>query len=549
MDDEKVRMIDRLLCELYEAVLAPRGFQSFLELLAEVFRLKGVVLLMRQVHTQDVMGAWQHGVEQVWMERYILTYARDDVLAIHLQSAQIGRFYASNLDLFDAERLAENRFFREWAAPQGISYAAASVVLREGAWQTQVFLQRSDTNGPFTREEMAQLDRLVPHLQRAVQMRQRLGALQTTQKAFAASLDTLAMPSLLFSESGAIVHRNRAAIDLMLQEGTLRELHGRLVANSLQATRRLQAQISKALCANDDAEMDKVSIVTVHRRGRFPLTTTVVPLRRHAGESMTSGALMFLFDPESKRTLSADTVRQLFGLTAAEAELAVALCSGLSVEEVAVRPVARRALSAASFAVCSPRRAPVASRIWSVFSWPARPVSSHMNPSRHSKRRCEVLIWRGCLHAEDNTRHATISANRRLGWTPNQRVISMRTASHGGCAVDRKLHGPHVERLPEQRATVPEGVTQLVAAGVAAHENDRQARPGNTRKVGERDAIHPRHRNVTQQQIHLMPFEQRQCALAALGLQGPMADSGQQFYKGLSNLGVVVDNQDCPRNR
>ena len=64
---------DRLLGSLYDAVLAPGGFQPFIRQLAEAFDLKGVALLVRHAEARDATGLWLHGVEPGWMESYALT--------------------------------------------------------------------------------------------------------------------------------------------------------------------------------------------------------------------------------------------------------------------------------------------------------------------------------------------------------------------------------------------------------------------------------------------------------------------------------------------
>ncbi len=335
MNDQVTQAFDRLLGTLYDAVLAPEGFQPFIRQLAECLGLKGVCLLVRHAEGRDATGLWLHGVEPHWMESYALTYGREDILAAHLEQAPIGQFYASNLDLGEPGRFGESRFYREWVQPQGVAFAAACVVMREGAWLTQVFLQRSPAQGPFLREELAQLDRLVPHWQRAVQMRQRLVGLRAGQDLLAASLDAIAMPTLLFDEVGRIVHHNRGAAALLGTGATLARVDDRLMATTPAATRTVHLQISNAVRAHREGHAAATSIVLVERAGRLPLTLMTLPLRGAGDQAMRSGALMFMFDPESAPVVTADLVRRLFDLSAIEAELAVALCGGQSPEEIA----------------------------------------------------------------------------------------------------------------------------------------------------------------------------------------------------------------------
>jgi DNA-binding CsgD family transcriptional regulator len=198
-----------------------------------------------------------------------------------------------------------------------------------------VFLQRSPAQGPFTRAELAQLDRLVPHWQRAVQMRQRLVVLRAGQDLLAASLDAIAMPTLLLDEVGAIVHSNRSAAALLRAHESIWQVEGRLMSSSPTATRQLHVQISNAVRAHREGAAASTSIVVVERPGRLPLTMMALPLRNGHDQLVRSGALMFVFDPETAPVVTADLVRRLFDLSAVEAALAVALCGGQSPEEIA----------------------------------------------------------------------------------------------------------------------------------------------------------------------------------------------------------------------
>ena len=335
MHSEGGEAFDRLLGSLYDAVLAPDGFQEFIRELARLFRLKGVCLVVRDLTESDTTALWLHGLEPKWLESYVMTYGREDLLALHLEQAPIGHFYASNLHLPEPGRFIESRFFREWAMPLGVAFAAGCVVMREGTWLTQVIFQRSSNQGPFTLDELAEFDRLVPHWQRTVQMRHRLVELRAGQDLLAASLDALAMPTLLFDELGRIAHQNCSALALLDAATTLARRDDRLVGSTATSTRSINLQVSHAMRAHRDGLERAPGIVLVDRAGRLPLTLMTLPLRGRGEHAMRGGALMFVFDPEDTPVVTADLVRRLFALSAAESELAVALCSGLSPEEVA----------------------------------------------------------------------------------------------------------------------------------------------------------------------------------------------------------------------
>ncbi|WP_211463210.1 helix-turn-helix transcriptional regulator [Collimonas silvisoli] len=326
---------DDLLSLLYDAVMAPGGFQGFIEAFCSVFRLKAATLLIRHVNTQEMKGLWVHGIAKEWFESYALEYASEDILAHHMTASPIALFYASNLDLPHPERFPENRFYREWIEPQGVAYAAGGIVLREGAWVTEFFLQRAPEHLAFMREELNEFNQVIPHLQRAIQMRQRFTELQLGHSFMSGSLDVLAMPTLLFDEYSRVVHTNRNANALLSSGISLSIEGGHLFTSDAAATRGLNLELTNAIRASRGSGAELAGVVLLPRLERLPLMLMIAPLRLAGAFPVQGAALLFIFDPEMTPTITSDLVRRLFGLSEAEAELAVALCSGKTLDDVA----------------------------------------------------------------------------------------------------------------------------------------------------------------------------------------------------------------------
>jgi len=328
------RAFDELIKYLYDAVMSPGGFQGFTEMLTETFRLKASMLIMRNVETQEIKGLWLCGITREWVESYSLEYAQEDMLAQHILGSPIAHFYASNLDVLESDRFAKTRFYNEWVVPQGVAYAAGAVVLQEGTWLTQLIVQRAPSQPPFAREEMEKLNRLIPHLQRAVQMRERFAELQLGQNFLAGGLDMLAMPTFLFNEHGRVAHYNRSAASLLQEGGNIKLVDGHLQASHKATTRKLSFEISQAILASRGGGKPN-SIVLLPRHDRQPLMMMIAPLLL-SGPSAASAALLFTFDPEVKPKVTADLVRHLFALSETEAELSVALCGGKTLDDFSI---------------------------------------------------------------------------------------------------------------------------------------------------------------------------------------------------------------------
>jgi DNA-binding CsgD family transcriptional regulator len=324
-----------VLGHLYDAAMAPSGFQQFVEALCPAFDLISASVLTRHEGTHEVKGMWLHGMSQKSLASYALDYARDDILAHHMMAAPIASFYASNLDIPHPERFPESRFYREWVVPNGLAYAAGCIVLREGDWLTQVFVQRSPAQPPFTREDLHRLDQLVPHIQRAIQMRHRFAELQLGQNFLASSLDVLAMPTLLIDEYGRAVHANRSAEQLLERRNALWLEDGHLFTRDEAATRSINLEVSNAIRASRGLAVDPCTTVLLPRRARAPLIIMIAPMQFSRGEAGQAAALLFVFDPDIAPSVGVDVVRGLFGLSEAEAQLAVALGSGKTLEHAA----------------------------------------------------------------------------------------------------------------------------------------------------------------------------------------------------------------------
>ncbi len=247
--NEPAGQSDSLLAALYDGVTASEGFQGFITSLAASFELKAVTLITLHPATHDIKGLWLYGIEAQWLERYALHYASQDILAAHLMAAPIARFYASNLDLAADQLDLDSPFFREWLIPQGVAFAAGAILLQEGDWLSQIFVQRSPGQAPFERAELDQLNRLVPHLQRALQMRDRFAGLQLGEQMLTGWLDMLSMPTLLLDESGCVAYRNQRAAELLKNCAQLQVKDGHLLAVNQAESRQLNLAITKAIAA------------------------------------------------------------------------------------------------------------------------------------------------------------------------------------------------------------------------------------------------------------------------------------------------------------
>lgn len=159
-------------------------------------------------------------------------------------------------------------------------------------------------------------------------------------KAFAEAIDSLPEGYLALGRGGEVIDSNREAVELLKCCKHAIELkHGRLVG----ATAKVQAQIEESLewCREARGETDDCRSprpIVFHRRpAHTPVVLCIVPL---AGPWLvetprdTPIAIAWVVDTGTNGR-EVESVRRIFGLTAAEARVAQALAGGKSLSDAA----------------------------------------------------------------------------------------------------------------------------------------------------------------------------------------------------------------------
>lgn len=166
-------------------------------------------------------------------------------------------------------------------------------------------------------------------------MRHRFAELQLGQNLLASSLDVLAMPTLLIDEYGRVAHMNRSAAQLLERRSVLWLDAGHLFTRDEAVTRSINLEVSNAIRASCGIAADPCTTVLLPRGARAPLIIMIAPMQLNGNATGQGAALLFAFDPEIAPSVGVEVVRALFGLSETEAQLAVALGSGKTLDDAA----------------------------------------------------------------------------------------------------------------------------------------------------------------------------------------------------------------------
>lgn len=180
----------------------------------------------------------------------------------------------------------------------------------------------------FTADNTAGLDRLGPHLARIAEVESRFHALQVQSTTWSQALAIMPQPALVVSPAGMVLFANRAAEALLERGDGLVISGGRLDTASVADSKRLAACLGSALLRTGS----RGGAVTI-ARGEDAPPYRLIALPLFVAER--SHALVLIDDPGRPRLHRADYLRALYGLTSAEAQVALLLSAGETAERIA----------------------------------------------------------------------------------------------------------------------------------------------------------------------------------------------------------------------
>lgn len=221
--------------------------------------------------------------------------------------------------------------FNEFYLPAGLPWFGAIAFNSEGH-DFSLTLLRGAGQGPYEASEMRGYAALIPHLRRIVSLAYRFNAERDAQ--LISTLSLLGHNSILLDSRGGVLASSEGAGALL--GGGLGIVQGRLQAQQPDDDRDLQQLIASALAAGRPASQTGRPLAVVRRPAGRPLVVDVISLPRVARDLFSRAvALVTLRDLDALADPADASLRQVFGLTPAEAAVARHLLRGDTPQDIA----------------------------------------------------------------------------------------------------------------------------------------------------------------------------------------------------------------------
>lgn len=334
IDDSKFQ---RLVGQIYDAALEPEKWSTFIASYADACGVSAAL------HFEDPMAATGMHIsvaarlDPTWLKLYETHYSKIRPWLSKAAHAPVGRI-SSVFAWIDEPAYRSSLVYNESLARADVHYQLGGVLQRDGNICTCISVTRPLRAGDFTASDFKLTEKLVPHLQRALQIHRRLVAGKLRNEALLRGLEGLGLGIIVAASDARVLFANGIADAILRRGDGLCARRERLHASTPSVTNELQRYIHEAACTGAKLAQHSGGALRVPCLGSGELSLRVCPFPIDLGIVIgptVPMALIFLADSSDRRPPRLSDLKTIYGLTAAESRLLGALLTGLSLDEYA----------------------------------------------------------------------------------------------------------------------------------------------------------------------------------------------------------------------
>lgn len=237
--------------------------------------------------------------------------------------------------IFSESEIDRDEFYTDCIAPQGLRYFLGAKLLCSASHDAVFSIQRSPQQGHADSENIATLERLLPYLQRAMDLKFRVAEARTKGEVGLDGLERLDEGCLIIDVSGNVLHMNATASEL-LSNGDGIGLTSNCFALTDKAASQQYGRALTRLSQLDDNPAPDFSARRPSGRRPYMISLRNLPEQNPFSRVVwPAAAILFIRDPDRFTRLNLILLQQSYDLTAVESEIAVAFDKGLALRDIA----------------------------------------------------------------------------------------------------------------------------------------------------------------------------------------------------------------------
>jgi DNA-binding CsgD family transcriptional regulator len=324
-----------LVGQLYESVLDDHALPNALASLADYSGASAACYVTADAHTGGVLSADLINYDPDYQRRYVAHYGRKDLRIPPTLIVPVGEPITEHR-FVDRETFERSEIYNDFLVPADIPHIMAVWVAKSTDSLAAVSLQRSLRQGRFLVEDEQRYKIVIPHLIRALRLRNELTALRAQLAHAMDVVDHLPFGVVFLDRAGRILHASHAATALMSAGNAIVCRDGAIRALDSADDQRLSRAIFRTCEADSSNDIPGDTILVRAAAPGRPITIAVLPLSvpPPLGPSHAR-CLLVVLNPDAAHLGAAELVERLLKLTRSEARLACALSGGVRLKDAA----------------------------------------------------------------------------------------------------------------------------------------------------------------------------------------------------------------------
>jgi DNA-binding CsgD family transcriptional regulator/PAS domain-containing protein len=323
-----------IVADLYAGTLDSATWSRGMIALADLTGASGAHLIGLNPLTGVVLREEAHRLDPALVRAYREDWSTRDILLAPALRIPVGEptpdYQLTSRGAWEASAL-----FNELALPFDCPYALPTIIHKSADKLLALSFKASRRHGPFHLHEAARLKAFIPHLRRALLIKDRLERAEIHAANLARSLDNTSFGVVVLDSCAKIIEVNAVASKLMgFYSGVSRDHEGRLVLREPAGS-----ELHRWILAGSAPQKNGDGLLHVPRASSPPLSILVMPLPRKVTSWVTGDPrwMLLLFDPDRRIRLSIELIALDLGISVREAEVAALLVEGCDLKTVSDR--------------------------------------------------------------------------------------------------------------------------------------------------------------------------------------------------------------------
>ncbi|WP_093425974.1 MULTISPECIES: helix-turn-helix transcriptional regulator [unclassified Pseudomonas] len=241
----------------------------------------------------------------------------------------IGRVMTIN-DHLGMDNWLASDFYQQFMGQGGPIHGLGVNIVSTNGTVCRIRMYRMPSQPAFTEHDKRRLNDLLEHFNQALNLATRIELQVTQTELYEDALDRLHISVIVLDENQQVLRCNHMAKSILNDSDGLK-----WAGNGVEAYYRNERRLLDDLIHSAGPTAQVMSISRASGKRKLGLVVRSIPLREESEGKCRPAWVIFVCDPDAQTTAPREIMRQVFEFTPAEANLAMELANGLSLDEAA----------------------------------------------------------------------------------------------------------------------------------------------------------------------------------------------------------------------